>query len=338
MGGLIYSLQSDSCLSPQAFTKPPMHALRHVLYFVALGTFWGVSPSLYRYWGEAGVPASHVICFSGLGLAVFLGLVARWRDGRFGWNRQLLTYGFICAVLMNVPFTWSLTLARHVPTAELALIFSISPLINFAVAAATGHEPFTQRRVIAVALGFASSAILILTREGTVSGQVSWWLIGAFINPLLWAAYNWYAQNNWPKTGTTFSVGAAESLLSGLLALPFMLVLSPPWETPYGALAAWTIAAATLMWVAERISFFTLIREKGAAYTAQAIYLATPAAVLIAMALFGGAGDVWLWASLALLMLALYLNNSGRSGRVPPAKDRTLDQQHPQPVGAIDHR
>jgi hypothetical protein len=63
--------------------------------------------------------------------------------------------------------------------------------------------------------------------------------------------------------------------------------------------------------VAERISFFTLIREKGAAYTSQAIYLATPAAVLIAMFFFGGGSDAWLWASLALLMVALYLNNSG---------------------------
>jgi drug/metabolite transporter (DMT)-like permease len=292
-----------------------MHPLRHILYFLALGTFWGVSPSLYRYWGEAGVPASHVIGYSGFGLALFLGFVARWRDGRFSLDRQLLTYGFICALLMNVPFAWSLTLARHVPTPELALIFSISPLINFAVAAASGKERITPRRATAIALGFACSALLILSREGAVSGQMSWWLLAAFINPVLWAAYNWYAQAHWPPTATTYSVGALESFWSGALALPFMLVMAPPLQTHYGAAAAWTIVAATLMWVAERISFFTLIRERGAAYTAQAIYLATPAAVLIAMALYGGAGDIWLWLALGLLMVALYLNNSGSNVR-----------------------
>ena len=38
-----------------------------------------------------------------------------------GWNREVLVYSLICAVLMNIPFALSLTFARHVPAAELAL-------------------------------------------------------------------------------------------------------------------------------------------------------------------------------------------------------------------------
>ncbi len=289
-----------------------MPALRHILYFIALGTFWGVSPSLYKYWGESGVPVSHVICYTGLGLAVFLFCVARLWEGDWGWSPAILKYGLVCATLMNVPFAWSLTLARHVPAPELALVFSISPIISFLVGALTGRDPLTRRRVIAILFGFAASSLLVLTRDGMVSGAVSWWLLASFINPLLWATYNWYAQQNWPKDGTTFSVGAAESLLSGLLALPFVLVLSPPWSTAYsGPVVWWSLVFATGMWVAERISFFTLIREKGASYTSQAVYLSSPAAVFIAMYFFGGAGDPWLWAALALIMVALYLNNSG---------------------------
>ena len=41
------------------------------------------------------------------------------------------------------------------------------------------------------------------------------------------------------------------------------------------------------MWIIERIAFFTLIREKGAVYTIQAIYVSTPAAVLWAILIFG---------------------------------------------------
>jgi hypothetical protein len=66
------------------------------------------------------------------------------------------------------------------------------------------------------------------------------------------------------------------------------------------------------MWVVERIAYFTLIRDKGAVYTVQATYVATPAAVVIAAVIFGGTQDIWLWVSLALLMVALYLNNTGR--------------------------
>ncbi len=289
-----------------------MHSLRHVIYFISLGLFWGVSTSLYRYWGEAGVPATHIIAYSGAGIALVMGLVARRIEGAFGWTWPIQRYALICAALMNVPFTWSLTLARHVPTAELALVFSMAPLISFLVGAVSGRDMLTARRTVAISIGFAASAILIISRQGMVSGEVSWWLLASFINPLLWASYNWFAQVNWPKSATTLSVGAAESLWSGILVLPFMLYFNPPWETAYsGSWAVWSIIAATLMWVVERISFFTLIRERGAAYTSQAVYLATPASVLLAMFFFGGGSDYWLWVSLALLMVALYLNNSG---------------------------
>jgi drug/metabolite transporter (DMT)-like permease len=300
-----------------------MLALRHVLYFIALGLFWGVSPSLYKYWGESGVPVSHVIGYTGFGLAVFLSLMARAREGSWGLSAPIVRYGLICATLMNVPFAWSLTLARYVPAPELAIVFSVSPIVSFVVGAVTGRDPFTGRRVLAILFGFAASTILVVTREGMVGGQVSWWLIAAFINPVLWAAYNWYAQTNWPKEGTTFSVGASESLMSGLLALPFVFVMAPPWSTSYaGPVAWWSLIFATFMWLAERVAFFTLIREKGASYTSQAVYLSSPAAVFIAMYFFGGAGDVWLWFSLGLLMVALYLNNSGKAvtpAAIPPS-------------------
>lgn len=62
----------------------------------------------------------------------------------------------------------------------------------------------------------------------------------------------------------------------------------------------------------KRIAFFSLIQEKGAVFTVQAVYLSTPAAVVIALSFYGGA-DLWLFVSLAVLMVALYLNNTGKS-------------------------
>jgi len=284
---------------------------RHLLYFIALGLFWGISPTQYRYWGEAGVPVSHILVFTGFGLAVFLAILAKIRHGAVNWTREVLSYSFVCAALMNIPFSLSLTFARHVPTTELALVFSLSPLVNFAVGAISGKEPLTRRKSLAIALGFCACVLLVLTRSGRVSGEVTWWLLASFVNPLLYAAYNWYASRRWPKDGTTFSIGAAESFWTGVLALPFMLTLAPPWAATYSAIAYWSIAAATLMWVAERVSYFTLIREKGPTYTAQAVYLSAPAAVIFAAIFYGGGNDGWIWVSLAILMGALYLNNSG---------------------------
>ena len=109
-------------------------------------------------------------------------------------------------------------------------------------------------------------------------------------------------------------VGAAESMWSGIFMVPVIMFVAP-----FGAegspplLSYWILGAAIIMWVVERIAYFTLIRDKGAVYTVQATYVATPAAVVIAAVIFGGTQDLWLWVSLALLMVALYLNNTGRT-------------------------
>jgi len=168
--------------------------------------------------------------------------------------------------------------------------------------------------LLAVAAGFISSAVLILSREGMLSGQISWWTLAAFSAPILYTAYNWFAAHFWPKDRDVFSIGTSESFWSGLVAVPALLYFEPPWgpETP-PLFAYWTVLVAGILWIIERIAFFTLIRDKGAVYTIQAVYISTPAAVLFAILFYGGGADVWLWVSLGILMIALWLNNSGSS-------------------------
>jgi len=285
---------------------------RHILYFLALGLFWGLSPSLYKVMGDARVPVTHIIVYTGLGVGLALGLVALATTGRLDLRREIVVYGVICAALMNLPFGLGLLFARHVPPTELAIIMSLAPFCNYLVALLTGRENPVPRKLLAIAVGFASSAILILSREGTMSGRMSWWMIAAFSGPIMYTAYNWYAAANWPKNAGTMSVGAVESFASGLIVLPLLIAVAPPWGTDIPAAFGYlSVVAATVMWIVERIAFFTLIRDKGAVYTIQAVYVATPAAVIFAAIFFGGASDIWLWLSLAILMVALWLNNPG---------------------------
>ncbi len=291
---------------------------RHFFHFIALGLFWGLSPTLYRAMGEAAVPVSHIIVYSGLGVGLALALMSWITTGRLDCSRPVLLYGLGCALLMNFPFGAGLFIVRHVPTVEFALIMSTAPFFNYAAALLTGRENADPRRLVAVGVGFLSSAILILSRDGAFSGEISWWTLAAFFGPIGYMAYNWFAARYWPRNADTLSVGAAESVWSALTVAPIMLVMAPPWASGQPSAAAyWSVLAATLMWIIERIAFFTLIRDRGALYTIQAVYVATPAAVIFAMVFFGGGSDIGLWASLAILMLALWLNNSGTAARQP---------------------
>jgi drug/metabolite transporter (DMT)-like permease len=287
---------------------------RHFLYFVFLGLFWGLSQSLYKEMALLGVPPSHVIVYTGFGVGFGL-MVAAWISKTpIKFSSGVVWFGLGCSILMNVPFGAGLYLIRHVPATEMAIIVSTAPLFNYTIALLTGRENAVPRRLLAVVMGFLSSAVLILSREGMLSGEVSWWTVFAFCVPLLYTAYNWFAAHYWPKDADVFSIGASESFWSAIVVIPFMFYFEAPWSVKTPALFAyWTVLVAGIMWIIERIAFFTLIRDKGAVYTIQAVYISTPAAVLFAILFYGGGADLWLWVSLAILMVALWLNNTGSS-------------------------
>ncbi len=292
---------------------PPMTSIRHLTWFLALGLFWGVSPSLYRYLADIRMPETHTIVLTGFGVGVIMIAVALIRDGWRGLDPRIPAYGTMCAFLMNIPFGINLFLAAHVPPTELSIIITMSPFFNYLLALVTQTENASWRRLVAIAFGFASTIVLIATRPQAASGGFSWWLVIAISVPLMYTAYNFYAANHWPRGASVMQAGAAESLASGLLMLPLLLWLSPPGAATNPSINLYVVlAAVTLMWVVERIAYFTLVNEKGAVYTVQATYISTPAAVAIGAFFFGGGTDKWLWVSLSLLMIALWLNNTGR--------------------------
>ena len=227
-------------------------------------------------------------------------------------TRQVTIFGLVCAMLMNVPFGLGLFLIRHVPPTDMALIVSTAPLFNYVVAMALGEQRPAPRKLMALAAGFAASSVIVLGRDGNLSGTFNWWTVLAFTTPLLYAVYNWYASHHWPARANVYSIGVSESFWSSVVVLPLFLTIDSPWGNATPALIAyWTVAAAGVLWIIERIAFFTLIRDKGSVYTIQAVYLSTPAGVIFGILFYGGGTDMWLWVALALIMLALWLNNSG---------------------------
>ncbi len=297
-----------------------MGNLRHFFYFISLGLFWGLSPSLYKLWSIQAVPVSHVLIVTGLGVGLLMGLLA-WAQGKPELSaKRIHIYGFFCGFLINLPFGLNIFLAGHVPPTDLAIVISTSPLVNYVLTLAFAQKKPDTRHLIAIVLGLCSSAILILTREGPMGGQISGWLLISFLVPFLYAGYNWYTHNYLPEGADIYVIGMAESIWSGLIIVPFMLWFAPP---VFNVAPTWiviaSLVAAIAMWVLERVAYFTLIREKGAVYTVQAVYVSTPAAVIFAMLFFGGSNDIWLWVAMLILMAALYFNNSMPASKLKSA-------------------
>jgi drug/metabolite transporter (DMT)-like permease len=297
-----------------------MKTPNHFLYFMLLGLFWGISPSVYKHLSTIYMPVTHTIFYTGIGVGIIMLGMVIYKNGLRDMDRRLVFYGLGCATLMNIPFGLNLYLAGFVPPTELAIIITMSPFFNYVLALIGKYENSSPRKLAAIFFGFISTLILILSREGTLSGNLSWPLVASLSIPILYCAYNTFAARAWPKGADTIQAGAFESLWSGLLMLPFIFIFQPiGGEGNPDFYNHWTLVAVTLMWVVERIVYFTLITQKGAVYTVQATYVSTPAAVIIGIAFFGGGMDIWLWVSLAVLMVALYFNNSEHSNEAVAA-------------------
>ena len=62
----------------------------HLLYFLALGCFWGLSPSLYKLMGEAGLPVSHIVVYTGIAVGLAMAAFPLVRDGRVNFSREIV--------------------------------------------------------------------------------------------------------------------------------------------------------------------------------------------------------------------------------------------------------
>jgi drug/metabolite transporter (DMT)-like permease len=295
-------------MQPRGF--PP---LAQVLSIVGLGAFWGISPTFYKLMANESIPISHIVVLSGLGVGGGLCLLRWLRTGRIGVSRREALYGLGCGLLLNVPFAMGLWLAKHLPVTVFAVISSMAPFCSYALALLFRREGPSRLRLLALAAGFLSSATLIVTRPEASDLSVSGWMLLALIPTALYAVYGLFASMAWPKGMDTLTAGMVESWASALLALPFLILLQPIAGAGDFHWGYWTVGVITLIWVVERIAYFTMIQRSGPVTTAQAVYVATPAGVVFGAWLFGEQIDLWLIACLALLLAALYLNNRSLS-------------------------
>ena len=285
----------------------PPHA--QVLAIVGLGTFWGVSPTFYKLMANEGIPVSHIIVISGIGVGTGLGLLRWLTTGRFRFTRAELMFGFGCGLLQNVPFAMGLWLAKYLPVTVFAVISSMAPFCSYGLALLFRREAASRMRILALVVGFTSSATLIVTRPEAANLAISGWTLLAILPTALYAVYGLFASVAWPKGMDPLTAGSVESWASSLIALPFLLALQPIGGIGEFRWGYWTLGVITLIWTIERIAYFTMIQRSGPVTTSQAVYVSSPASVIFGATLFGERIDIWLIACLGLLLGALILNN-----------------------------
>jgi drug/metabolite transporter (DMT)-like permease len=193
--------------------------LAPLLCLLSGGVLLGLSTNLAKLAGDAHLPPLAFLCWSIIGAALVLMIVAAMRRDLPPVNARSLEYYAVSALVgvagSNLIF---FSAVPHVGAGFVALIISLPPLLTYIGALALKMERFHAIRATGVAAALAGAGILAARKLSAPDADVFWVLL-ALGGPVLLAIGNLYRTLRWPK-GVS-----ADALAPGMLVAAAVMLL-----------------------------------------------------------------------------------------------------------------
>ena len=221
-------------------------------------------------------------------------------------------YALLGTLGMWICGAWVYVGGRTTVAVNIALIYSVSPVLIVAASAFWLKERISTLQIAGVVLAFAGVIHVVLKGQWRELGAVQLvpgdgWILAATIS---WSAYSLLLKK-WPSPLSASARLAIVSLAGVLVMLPFTIFEA--WNTPLPVLT-WpglglAVAAAVLPGYGAYLAYSVMQRELGAARVSMVLYLGPIYAALIAWLVLGEslqAHHAW---GAALILPGIYLVN-----------------------------
>ena len=283
--------------------------------WVSLGmAFLAAMAGLGRYCALEGMAPAQVLFFRVLFCVVFLLPLLAWRGSDLYATRNMPLYGLRVA-LSFVSMLALFHAIALIPIGEVTAIGFLSPIFATVFAVLLLGERVRQRRVMALAVGFAGAMILL--RPTTTA--LGWGQIAALISACALGIIGPVVKKLTFTDHADRVVFMTNVMLLPLTLIPAMLV----WQWPADHLWPYLVG----MGLAALLGHMALVRgyEVAEASFVQVFKFGRlPFAVLIGYLAFGEALDAWAWVGAAIIFAAsVYITRreameKGNGDVVPP--------------------
>jgi drug/metabolite transporter (DMT)-like permease len=190
-----------------------------LLSLLSGGALLGLSTNLAKLASEAHLPPLAILCWSIIGAALILLVVATIRQELPPISARTLEYYSVSALVgVAGPNLIFFSAVPHVGAGFVALIISLPPLLTYIGALILKMEQFKTARALGVATGLAGAGILAAGKLSS-SDADGFWILLALLGPVLLAIGNLYRSLRWPK-GVS-----GEALAPGMLIAAAMMLL-----------------------------------------------------------------------------------------------------------------
>jgi len=286
-----------------------MNARRAYLALLVLGAIWGLTIPLSRIAVSAGNQPFGLI-FWQLFLAVgVLGALRVVQRKPLLPPRLGLEVFIVVALLGTIfPNAISYRAAAELPAGIMAIVIALVPLFALPIALMMRLERLDWGRFMGVVLGAAAIGLLIGPPDSLPDASKTIFVLIALGAPFFYGLEGNYLSLRGNTGLRPFDVIYGASLV-GLVVVAPIAVLSgqfiPLWSQ-FGP-AELALMGSSAGHLVAYIGYVWLISYAGSVFAAQVAYLVTATGVIWSMLLLGETYSIWVWAALAVIMVAVTL-------------------------------
>ena len=294
-----------------ANTSPTGLIRRFLVWIVLLvmGVAWGYTIILAKViMADGGHPFGIAMWTSALS-AGFLLVFSAIRRRPISLKRDVLWLYVACGLLgVVVPAVSFYFAAPHLPAGVLSITVTVGPILTFLFSVFFGLERFASLRILGVAFGVLAVALLVVPETSLPDPSAVPWVLLACVPGLCYALENMILTFRLPDGVSSFSVACGNFLVSSVVLVGVVVATDTfvPLTWPWGVVE-WSIASmAAINAVCFGLVIY-LITYAGVVFSTQVAYLITISGVAWGIVIFDEQHSIWVWLSLACILMGLTL-------------------------------
>ncbi|MFT5504822.1 MAG: drug/metabolite transporter (DMT)-like permease [Gammaproteobacteria bacterium] len=222
--------------------------------------------------------------------------------------KHLRHYLVLVVVGITIPTTLYFYAAPHLSAGILSITISTVPLFTYGLMLFLRLERIVIKRTMGIVLGMIAILLLVLPDQGLASDDASLWVMLVLVCAIMYTIENIYISEGISHSIDLRELLCGSNIIASMIQFPiaiWMGVNEPvEWLATGPGLAIAGIAI--ISGIAYGLFFYT-IKFAGPVFASQCAYIITISGVIWGIILFSESHSVWVWMSVAVMMMGLAL-------------------------------
>ncbi len=285
-------------------------------YFLILvaGLIWGATFSLALMSTAEGAHPLAISAWQVVITSLFLVVLCLLAGVPVFRLRHIRYYALIAVIGITAPNLAYYYAAPYLSAGILSITVSTVPLLTYGIMLLLHYESVLFKRVFGIVLGMVAVLLLVLPDQGLESDDANVWILLALLSSVMYSVENVYISEGVDHSIDVREILSGSNIIAIALQFPlaFYLGVAEPvnWLVTVPGMALAGIALGSSM---AYSMFFYTIKTAGPVFASQCAYVVTLSGVFWGIVIFGEEHSLWVWSSVAVLMVGLFLVTPNKS-------------------------